>query len=207
MSKTILFLNIALIAQLGCGDSSDPTDPARFTSPTGEVLAFGVKEGNIRNYFHRQGPAAVHLLTRSGGEPRLIAAFPANNQGIGLWFTSGQETTQLWAGPDPDSADAGGGLKALVREDLPLNMNGVRATLHSDASKLTAYLPLLANVRTLRDFGYGLCLENTAQFPELRNETIDQPTSDTVRIRREQIGGTGYAMELLIKAGAGTKVL
>ena len=207
MSRTILFLNIALIAQLGCGDSYDPTDPNRFTSPTGEVLAFGVKEGNIRNYFHRQGPAAVHLLTRSGGEPRLIAAFPANNQGIGLWFNSSQETTQLWAGSDPDSADAGGGLKALVREDAQLNMNGVRATIHSDATKLTAYLPLLANVRTLRDFGYGLCLENRGQFPELRNETIDQPTSDTVRIRREQIGGTGYTMELLIKAGAGTKVL
>jgi hypothetical protein len=208
MSKTILFLNIALIAQLGCGDN-DPTDPNNFTSPSGEVLAFGVKEGNIRNYFHRQGPAAVHLLTRSGAEPRLIAAFPANNQGIGLWFLSSQpgEDTQLWAGSDPNNAATGGGLKAVVREDSQRDMNGVRAMIHSDASKLTAYLPLLANVRTLRDFGYGLCLENVGQFPELRNETIDQPTSDTVRIRREQIGGGGYAMEILLKAGEGTKLL
>jgi hypothetical protein len=208
MSRTILFLNIALIAQLGCGDSSDPTDPDKFTSPTGEVLAFGVKEGNIRNYFHRQGPAAVHLLARSGAEPRLIAAFPANNQGIGLWFTSSQETTQLWAGPDAEaSVTTGGGLKAVVREDSIRDMNGVRATMHSDAPKLTAYLPLLANIRTLRDFGYGVCLENGAQYPELRNETIDQPTSDTVRIRREQIGGGGYAMELLLKAGEGTTLV
>jgi hypothetical protein len=208
MTRTILFLNIALIAQLGCGDNADPTDPDKFTSPEGEVLAFGVKEGKIRNYFHRQGPAAVHLLTRSGTEPRLIAAFPANNQGIGLWFTSSQEDTQIWAGADPDGAvTAGGGLKAVVREDSVRDMNGVRATIHSDAAKLTAFLPLLANVRTLRDFGYGLCLENEGQFPELRNETIDQPTSDTVRIRREQIGGGGYAMEMLLKAGEGTKLV
>jgi len=208
MTRTILFLNIALIAQLGCGDNADPTDPDKFTSPEGEVLAFGVKEGKIRNYFHRQGPAAVHLLTRSGTEPRLIAAFPANNQGVGLWFTSSQEDTQIWAGADPDGAvTAGGGLKAVVREDSVRDMNGVRATIHSDAAKLTAFLPLLANVRTLRDFGYGLCLENEGQFPELRNETIDQPTSDTVRIRREQIGGGGYAMEMLLKAGEGTKLV
>jgi hypothetical protein len=93
MKKITLLSSCLLIAHLGaCGDSveSDPTDPAKFTEPTGEVLAFGVKEGNLRNYFHRQGPTAVHLLARSGPEPRLIAAFPANNQGIGLWF---QDTT------------------------------------------------------------------------------------------------------------------
>lgn len=207
MSKSILFLNIALIAQLGCGDSGDPTDPDKFASPEGEVLAFGVKEGNIRNYFHRQGPAAVHLLARSGKEPRLIAAFPANNQGIGLWFTSSLETAQIWAGGDAEMAVAtGGGLKAVVREDAIRDMNGVRATIHSDAAMLTAYLPLLANIRTLRDFGYGVCLENAGQYPDLRNETIDQPTPDTVRIRREQLGDSGYAMELLLKAGDGTKL-
>src|SRR5687767_10443230 len=66
MSKLILLLNIGLIAHLGgCGDDGsqgDPADPEKFTAPTGEELAFGVKEGNIRNYFHRQGPTAVHLL-------------------------------------------------------------------------------------------------------------------------------------------------
>ena len=209
MRKITLLSSCLLIAHLGaCDDSaeSDPTDPAEFTSPSGEVLAFGVKEGNIRNYFHRQGPTAVHMLARSGPEPRLIAAFPANNQGIGLWFTSAGDGTQLWAGASADAELlAGGGVTSVVRKDKDRDMNGVRATVHSDASTLTAYLPLLANVRTLRDFGYGLCLENLNQFPELRNESIDFfPEANAVRIRREQIGGAGYAMELLIKGGEGT---
>ena len=209
MRKITLLSSCLLIAHLGaCDDSaeSDPTDPAEFTSPSGEVLAFGVKEGNIRNYFHRQGPTAVHMLARSGPEPRLIAAFPANNQGIGLWFTSAGDGTQLWAGASADAELlAGGGVTSVVRKDKDRDMNGVRATVHSDATTLTAYLPLLANVRTLRDFGYGLCLENLNQFPELRNESIDFfPEANAVRIRREQIGGAGYAMELLIKGGEGT---
>lgn len=206
MLQPTALLTVCLFA---CGDgqeaSPDPTDPAQFTAPTGEKLAFGVQEGNIRNYFHRQGPAAVHLLTRSGSDPRIVAAFPANNQGIGLWFTSAGPTTQIWAGAAGDAdLTAGGGAIGLVRADAGRSMYGVRATVHSDASKLTAFLPLLANVRTLRDYGYGLCLENTKQFPELRNETIELLPGSVVRIRREQIGGDGHAMELLLKGGDGT---
>src|SRR5512147_1237008 len=108
MISTKLRISALLVASFAaCGDdrsaSDDPTDPAQFTSPVGEELAFGVKEGNIRNYFHRQGPSAVHLLTRSGSDPRIIAAFPANNQGIGLWFTSAGSPTELWAGADADA--------------------------------------------------------------------------------------------------------
>ncbi|HMG22562.1 MAG TPA: hypothetical protein VK607_14615, partial [Kofleriaceae bacterium] len=182
----------------------DPTEPSQFTAPQGETLAFGVQEGNLRNYFHRQGPTAVHLVTRSGTDPRIIAAFPANNQGIGLWFTGTAAPIQLWAGAAADAdLPAGGGVAGVIRQDSPRNMHGVRATLHSDATTLTAFLALLGNIRTLRDYGYGLCLENAGQFPELRNETIEALSSNAVRIRREQIGG-GHAMELLIKGGAGT---
>jgi hypothetical protein len=214
MSRLALVLGISLtVALAGCGgdddDTSavaDPTAPSQFVAPTGEVLAFGVHEGNMRNYFHRQGPTAVHLLARSGADPRIIAAFPANNQGIGLWFARGDASTQLWAGADADGDVAtGGGLESVVRDDGDRDMFGVRATLHSDATTLTAFLALLANVRTLRDFGYGLCLENPGQFPELRSETIEVvAAANVVRIRREQIGGAGYAMELLLKGREGT---
>jgi hypothetical protein len=212
---TTLRVSVLLAAALAaCGDNrnranpGDPTDPSRFTAPAGEVLSFGAREGNIRNYFHRQGPTAVHLLTRSGTDPRIIAAFPANNQGIGLWFTSAGSPTEIWAGADA-AADltAGGGVTSVVRDEADRNMYGVRATVHSDASTLVAFLPLLAGIRTLRDYGYGLCLENAAQFPELRNETIELlPSSNVVRIRRAQLGGGGHAMELLIKGVAGTKL-
>ncbi|HKE17007.1 MAG TPA: hypothetical protein VKB80_19170 [Kofleriaceae bacterium] len=189
------------------GISGDPTDPALFTTPKGEEIAFGVQAGNFRNYFHRQGTSAVHLVTRSGAAPRIVAGFPANNQGIGIWFEAAADDTQLWAGADDESdLAAGGGLLAVTRsgaEDARA-MNGARATLHSNATSLTAYLSVLANVRTVRDFGYGLCLENRSQFPELRNETIElAPDQNAVVIRREQIGGD-YAMEFLIKGGEGT---
>lgn len=210
-ATTLLLGAFGAASLAACGDNlnptgADPTDPGQYSAPAGEALAFGVKEGNIRNYFHRQGPTAVHLLTRSGSDPRIIAAFPANNQGIGLWFTSSGSATEIWAGADADAdLTAGGGLVSVVRDEGMLDMYGVRATVHSDASTLTAFLPLLANIRTLRDYGYGLCLENAAQFPELRNEVIELlPSSNVVRIRRAQIGDGGHAMELLIKGSAGT---
>jgi hypothetical protein len=191
------------------GTTQDPTDPALYTAPDGEDLAFGVQEGDLRNYFRRKGPAAVHMLTRSGADARIVAAFPANNQGIGIWFQGADDDTQLWAGADDESdLSAGGGLEAVVRSDegAERDFNGVRATLRSNATSLTAYLSVLGNVRTVRDYGYGLCLENAEQFPELRNETIEViPEHNVAVIRREQIGGD-YAMEFLIKGAEGTTV-
>jgi hypothetical protein len=220
--KSLPGMLIAASLALGCGDdespgdggspadagmaADDPTDPALYDAPSGEELAFGVRDGDIRNYFHRQGPSSVHLLTRSGRDPRIVAAFPAENQGIGVWFLDPGKGVELWAG-DAEESDlaAGGGLVAVVREqEDELPMAGVRATLRSDATRLTSYLTLLANVRTLRDYGYGLCLENAAQLPELRNEKVELiEEHGVVRIRREQIGGE-HAMELLLKGRAGT---
>jgi hypothetical protein len=209
----------------GCGDNeAQPPDAAPPPPPPdapggtvdpfagivpvegGEKLAFGVKEGDLRNYFHRQDKAAVHILTRSGADARIIAAFPANNQGIGLWFLDPGEKNQIWAGADGDTdITTGGNLAAVWRDEGDLDSYGVRATIKSDANTLTAYLALLANIRTLRDYGYGLCLENATQFPELRNETIELfEEHNAVRIKREQIGDNDYAMEIVIKGGEGT---
>lgn len=222
-------ISIAASLGMGCGDDGgsgtpdagaldggnpdasvqDPTDQALYEAPDGEKLAFGVREGLFRNYFHRQGPAAVHLLTRSGTEPRIVAAFPAGNQGIGVWFDDAGDDTALWIG-DTDDADliaAGGGVEAVVRkQDGAKDMHGVRATVKSNASTLSAYLTVLANVRTVRDFGYGRCLESQTKYPELRNETIELIAAhNVVRVRRVQIGGE-YSMELLIKGAGGTTV-
>ena len=186
----------------------DPADPSLYTTPPGEEISFGTRAGDLRNYFHRKGPAAVHLLLRSGEAPRIIAAFPAENQGIGVWFAAADPTTQLWSG-EPDDGDlaAGGAVAPVTRADEDARpMHGVRATVRSDATELRATLTMLANVRTLRDYGYGLCLENAAEFPALRDETIEVfAEHGAVRIRRQQIGGE-RAMELLLVAGEGTTV-
>jgi hypothetical protein len=217
--KSLPGLLIAASLAGGCGDdeaptdggaaSEDPTDPGLYDTPAGEELAFGVSGGDVRNYFHRQGPSSVHLLTRSGADARIVAAFPADNQGIGMWFLDPGGGAQVWAGAaDESDLAAGGGLAAVVRDEGKdaWPMIGARATVRSDATRLTAYLTMLANVRTLRDYGYGLCLENAAEFPELRNERIELlEESQVVRVRRDQIGGE-HAMELLLKAAPGTSV-
>jgi hypothetical protein len=157
------------------------------------LLRFTRHEGKLRNYFYRQGPVAAHVVTRSGSEPRILIAFPAGNQGIGTWFqTSG--TAELSASE----------LRGVIREQGGLDSVGVRAHVASDARTLTASITLLGNVRTLRDYGYGLCLEDAARFPELRNETVElDHERRTVRIRREQVGGR-HTLELLLEGRAGT---
>jgi hypothetical protein len=184
----------------------DLFEPSLYAPPAGEPLAFGVRDDAISNYFERQGPVSAHLLTRSGQRPRLIAAFPANNQGIGVWFSPVPDGAELSLGAAPDSEPEarGGELTPVVRAGATRPLHGVRATLVSSATELSTELVLLGNVRTLRDYGYGVCLEDIEQFPTLRNETIElDPDQRTLRIRRVQIGGD-YSMELLLAARSGT---
>lgn len=224
MIKNLHLLSILLLSTVlgaACGDDGstpdgpttdarpydipDPTDPAGFQAPTGEELAFGVEEGNIRNYFFRQGPVAVHLLTRSGTQPRIIAAFPAGNQGIGIWFNDVADPgAQVWVGAKEQVA-SGGGIAGIIRPDDAGGkpMHGIRATVESDAKSLTLDFTLLANVRSLRDFGYGY---DFAMAPELTNQQADLTKQhNVVRVRRTQIGGD-YHMEYLIKGLDGTQL-
>jgi hypothetical protein len=187
---------------------SDPTDPHIFITPRGEALAFASQSGRIRNYFERRGPIAAHLLTRSGTSPRIIVAFPAQDQGIGLWFLPASSSTELWLGDDPSTPSSG---ELLDPVELPAAAGekfrgGVRATLHVNARQLSVALALLGSVRSLRDYGAGLCLENAAEFPELRNEHIEALSRyGVVRIERELIGGA-HRLELLLKGLAGTRL-
>jgi hypothetical protein len=188
----------------------DLLDPGLYVSPEGEPLAFFVRDGDYRNYFVRRGPAAAHVLTRSGERPRVIAAFPAGNEGIGLWFESVPGGAELWSGARDAAEDlsAAGDFVALqvpARREVPA-LHGVRGSLQSGATHLRSELVLLANVRTLRDYGYGECLEDAARFAELRSETIELlPERDAVRVRRELIGG-GRSLELVLSGRHGTRV-
>jgi hypothetical protein len=188
--------------------AADPFDAGSAAPPAGEILAFGMRDGDIRNYFVRQGPVAAHVLTRSGARPRVIAAFPAQNQGIGVWFLPidpPDGSSELSAGPAPDSdpSPTGGELEPMVYERGERDTRGVRATLKSTATQLSTELVLLGNVRTLRDYGYGSCLEDATAFPALRNETIEPgPAANTLRIRRESVDG--HSLELWLAGRRGT---
>jgi hypothetical protein len=190
--------------------TTDASNPDLFQSPAGEALAFGSESGGIQNYFLRQGSASVHVLTRGGVNPRLIFAFPAENQGIGLWFSEAPEGTRLWAGSDdgPASERNTGELTALRSAGRAGQREafGVRATLHSDARTLSVELALLANIRSLRDYGGGVCLEDAARFPELRNETVELDAEhNLVHLRRAQIGGE-RALDLSLQGRSGTEL-
>jgi hypothetical protein len=214
MSASRLGGLLSLVVGLGCQRAASPApappasvfDPLAYDAPTAPRLAFGVSEGSLRNYFYREGPSAVHLSLRSGSSPRLLATFPANNQGIGVWFSGAAAATELFAGKTPDALASGGGLTALTRDGGQHALHGVRATLKSSATRLSTELMLLGSVRTLRDYGHGLCLEDAAQFPELRNEKMELDEANGVlRIRREQIGGE-HSMELLFAGLSGTRI-
>jgi hypothetical protein len=201
-------------ADAGAAAAQDVLDPGLYAAPAGERLAFFVQDANYRNYFVRQGPVAAHVSTRSGERPRVLAAFPAGNEGIGLWFESLTRPAELWSGA-LDAADAGADagaagdfvpIEVTPRQGRSPVLHGLRGTLRSDAVHLRSELALLGNVRTLRDYGYGECLEDAARFPELRNETIELlPERNAVHVRRELIGGS-HSLELLLSGAPGTRL-
>src|SRR5690606_9306261 len=132
----------------------------------------------------------------SGESPRVVAAFPAGNQGIGIWFEDIDAPGASLA--VTGELTAGGDVTGVTRQqdDDPRPLHGVRATLQSSASSLKVKLTLLANVRTVRDYGYGF---DFSTAPELTNNEIELiPEHNVVRVTRAQVGGE-YHMEYLIK--------
>jgi hypothetical protein len=111
------------------------------SAKSAEPLYFTITEGNIDNYFFRQGPVAAHFLTTSGRSPRLIFAFPAGNTGVGLWFEPVSESSRLSLWPETK-------VTGVVRED---GMRGISAKLQSTSNNLVVRRAILGSIRTLRD--------------------------------------------------------
>lgn len=201
-------LFIVLLA--GCSGTPDPAvqyapappdrlfDPLAYEQPAAPRLAFESETDGLHSQFLQQGPVAVHLLGRSGEHPRLIAAFPAGNAAIGVWFRSAEPEARLGSLSDVTA------LTRLGGGEHPLH--GARGTLRSTASRLTSELVLLGSTRALRDYEAGVCLEDAARYPELRNETFELgPERMALRIRRAEIGGE-HSLELLLRGLSGTTI-
>ncbi|HEV7559328.1 MAG TPA: hypothetical protein VGO00_27825, partial [Kofleriaceae bacterium] len=85
-------MRAVVVMLVACGSSAVPT-PGPVAGP--ETLAFHLREGAVDNYFYRRGPVAAHLLVTSGTTARILVAFPAGNEGVGLWFEPTAEATQI----------------------------------------------------------------------------------------------------------------
>ncbi|KLD77987.1 hypothetical protein Y886_12750 [Xanthomonas hyacinthi DSM 19077] len=158
------------------------------TGDTGDILRFRIREGRNDNLFYRHGPVAAHALLTSGTQPRLLAAFPAGNSGVGLWFEAGAAPMQ-W--------QAQGELRELVRADARgRTLRGIALEASSDAATLTVREAVLGSIRVLRDF------QALGERPDAVASVV--PTRDGRRLRwaRERLdGAAGYALELELLDG------
>lgn len=148
-------------------------------------VSYQVEEGQNLNLFMREGPAAAHLLLRSGNEPRILVAFPAGNNGIGLWFerTANPVSWRIERAPSPVSTDG---------------LNGIRTIASVDAPSLTIKQAVLSNVRYLRDY------QAVGRFPD-EVRTTPQISGSTIRYKRDRIDGApGYELVVRILDGSVT---
>ncbi|HLU67788.1 MAG TPA: hypothetical protein VKZ63_16000 [Kofleriaceae bacterium] len=165
----------------------------------GGALAFSLQDGSTWNHFYRRGPVAAHVLATSGASPRLIAAFPAGNSGIGLWFEGAGGGAQ---GSGAAQGGAGGGRAvelAVVGELAPVErrdgMRGVRARVKVAAPSLRATGVVLSSIRVLRDFAN----EPASLPPEIRNQVDAGPP---LVVRRTTLDG-GHHFELVVEPQGG----
>ncbi|WP_394835329.1 hypothetical protein LVJ94_00190 [Pendulispora rubella] len=153
-NRLIFPLEFAGLALLLASCSSDnaqapPNDAPDKACDAAEVLQFQETDGDgetaIENHFYRQGPMAAHMLARAGRSLRLLFAFPASNQGAGIWFEDVASPVQF--GVTSDSQ-----LGCVKRDD---GMRGLSAHLRTNATSLKVHGSVLGNVRSLRDYGYN----------------------------------------------------
>lgn len=106
------------------------------------ALAFRITEGRVENAFLQKDGTAAHLLLSSGMRPRVLAAFPAGNSGVGLWFEdSGQDVT--WTLDGMHAVPPSGAWHV------------VEAVVQASVPRLRVKDAVLGSVRVLRDFQLG----------------------------------------------------
>ncbi len=127
----------ALVVLVAACAVSAPAPPRDLGGAQAETLAFHVREGAIDNYFYRRGPIAAHVVLTSGSKPRVLVAFPAGNEGAGLWF---EPSEPVAISAISEVAPAGSG-----------ELRGITVQL-SITHPLVVREAALAGVRTLRDY-------------------------------------------------------
>ncbi|HEY1548290.1 MAG TPA: hypothetical protein VGG28_10735, partial [Kofleriaceae bacterium] len=139
-----------------------------------ETLAFEIREGAIDNYFFRQGPVAAHVVLTSGAAPRVLVVFPAGDEGIGLWFESGESADITASSPVTTAAGSGA-------------FRGITVQL-AISQPLIVREAALAGVRTLRDY-------NTLRSLPAAFASTTEPGPPVI-VRRTLLDGTHLELEL-----------
>ncbi|MBS0583368.1 MAG: hypothetical protein JSS42_09745 [Proteobacteria bacterium] len=152
-----------------------------------EALQFRITEGEVENAFYQDGPVAAHLLLSSGLQPRVLAAFPAGNSGVGIWFEPATAPVQ-WHLEN---------MKPLAAKDAqgrPLHGIEAAATLAAP-SPLRIEDAVLGSVRVLRDY------QLLRKYP---SETVAQVRREgnTLSWSRSRLDGApGYEIALTVEQG------
>jgi hypothetical protein len=176
---------IAALLPAGGAALAEPT-PASHEQAAPE-LAYQLTEGQNINAFLRKGPAAAHVLLRSGESPRILVAFPAGNSGVGLWFAPLAAPAQ-WTLEVPPAPLA-------VPDTQGRTLHGVRLVAAIDAPALEMDEAVLSNVRFLRDYqAIGRFPEKVAAAPSIAGKRV-------VYARDRIDGAPGYHLALEVLAG------
>ncbi|WP_394845867.1 hypothetical protein LZC95_00195 [Pendulispora brunnea] len=199
------FAGLLLLAGCSSDDAQAPPNEAPENAcDAAEVLQFQETDGDgetaIENHFYRQGPMAAHMLARAGRSLRLLFAFPASNQGAGIWFEDVASPAQF--GVTGDSK-----LGCVKRGD---GMRGLSAHLRSNATSLKVHGSVLGNVRSLRDYGYNnLKFKEpipVGMIPEMSTTPPPGSTSSPSLLLRRTMTDGRHHVELSIVPEDGTTI-
>lgn len=176
-------------AAMSAAPSPAPAATPAQARDNAQTLRFDIVEGRIHNAFYRRGRVSAHLLLRSGSDPRLLAAFPAGNSGVGLWFEPTERPAQWILQGELR------GIKDHDAENRPLY--GIEAEAAVDAPHLTVREAVLGNVRVLRDY------QALGRMPEaVRTSPKVEDGRRVVWARPRIDGAAGYTLSLEAVDGA-----
>lgn len=147
-------------------------------------LHFRIVEGRGDNLFLRQGPVAVHALASSGERPRFVAAFPAGNSGVAVWFDHFAESVSLSLEEELQPVSAMGGL------------HGASGLLVAGAGEISVLQAVLGSVRILRDY------KNLGAIPESSRPAVEIVRGQARWVHTRPDGKVSY--ELVLKPRNGS---
>lgn len=186
--STFAILLSLMLAGAGCAPEGATGDALPVPLAGEDALHFSVVDGRAANEFYRAGPVAAHLVFTSGMKPRFIAAFPAGNSGVSLWF-------------EPAAREAAWRLEGAPRgvmlkdeEGRTLYGVGMEATL--EGPMLIVDRAVLGNVRSIRDYGYA------GETPSAIDAAPSVRENRVVWRRARLDGGGGYYLSVQALEGS-----